>query len=64
MGINSILITVQATAAILFSLFLMLPPASYVGSWKTVEEEYIRILSTLDVFNKVAGRLQNNRALR
>lgn len=64
MAINSTLITVQATAAILFSLPLILPPASYIGPRKAVEEEYIWVLSTLGVFNKVAGLSPENRSFK
>lgn len=64
MGINSTLLTVQATAAILFSLPLMLPPTSYIGSQKAVEEEYIPVFSTWDVFNKAAGLSPENQSFK
>ena len=63
-GINSTLITVQTAAAILFSLPLILPPASYIGPQKAVEEEYICVLSTLGVFNKASGLSPENQSFK
>lgn len=53
MRINSTLTIVKATAAILFSLPLMLPPALYIGP-HSGRGAYLFFFSTVVVFNKVA----------
>lgn len=42
----------------------MLPPASSVGPRKAVEEEYMCVLSPLDVFDKVAGLPPENQSFK
>lgn len=42
----------------------MLPPASYIGPRKAVEEEYICVLFALDVLNKAAALSPENQSFK